>query len=106
VSGRDSTFLRGQLASVGILLEPATLPSSPPAPAVPTEPPPVDRDEVHAILMGAGAPAGDLDWLIASCPSVKDARGYRPPPRHAWCVDCGGVTACDDPGCIACRGVR
>jgi hypothetical protein len=61
---------------------------------------------VRAILAGAGAPARDLDWLVASCASVEDGRGYRPPPRHAWCVDGRGVAACDDLGCIACQGVR
>jgi hypothetical protein len=95
-------FLRGQLASVGILPEPAA-PSSAPAPREPAE---VDRPEVRAILTAAGAPAQDLEWLVASCTSIADARGYRPPARHAWCIDCGSVTACNDQGCIACRGER
>jgi len=68
------------------------------------EPDPVDRDEIRAILMAAGAPADDLEWLVRSCPGLEDARGYRPPARQAWCIDCGDVTACDDRGCIACRG--
>lgn len=103
---RDSTFLRAELARVaGIFLgepavddrdlKPANTPDAPP-----------DRDEVRRILVEAGAPAGDLEWLIASCPSVDDAEGYRAPPRIAWCVDCGQATACDDDGCIACRGDR
>ena len=72
-----------------------------------SEPVPVDRDEIRAILVAAGAPSGDLEWLVASCPSIEDARGYRPPPaRQAWCLDCGDVTACDESGCIACRGGR
>lgn len=105
VTGRDLTYLRGQLASVGIVLDPVaeTAPSSPPASAAPAE---VDREEVRRILVEAGAPATDLDWLVASCPSIEDARGYRPPAREAWCIDCGGVRACDANGCIVCRGDR
>lgn len=107
MTGRDQTFLRGQLASVGIVLEPAVAPSPAAARAPGADhPPAVDRDEVRAILVDAGAPAADLEWLIASCPSVEDARSYRPPPRQAWCIDCGGVTACDAKGCIVCRGGR
>jgi len=106
MTSRDRAFLRGQLATVGILLEPATSPCLSAAPAAPNEPSRVDRDEVRAILVAARAPADDLDWLVASCPSVDDARGYRPPARQAWCIDCGGISACDDQGCIVCRGGR
>ena len=78
-------------------------PSSAPPPR---EPGPVDRVEVRAILVAAGAPPGDLEWLVRSCPSVEDARGYRPPAREAWCASCGDVRACDSEGCLACRGAR
>ena len=46
------------------------------------------------------------EWLVRSCPSVADARRYRPPSRHAWCVECGDVRPCDSEGCLACRGAR
>ena len=103
MTGRDQAFLRGELAGVGIVLEPAAEPSSAPPPR---EPAAVDRVEVRAILVAAGAPPGDLEWLVRSCPSLGDAKCYRPPARQAWCLDCGGVTACDAEGCIACRDKR
>lgn len=62
-----------------------------------------ERAEVRAILVAAGAPAEDLEWLVESCPSLADARGYRPPPQQAWCARCDGVRAVDERGCIACR---
>jgi hypothetical protein len=102
MTGRDQAFLRGQLASVGILLDPPT-PAAAPPPAK-QAPSSVDRDEVRTILVAAGAPAHELEWLVASCPSVEDARGYRPPPRLAWCIDCGDIRPCDDDGCFVCRG--
>jgi hypothetical protein len=58
---------------------------------------------IREILVDRKAPANDLEWLTASCLSVRDAEDYRPPPRYAWCVDCMGEVACDEDGCIACR---
>ena len=106
---RDRTFLRVQLASIGIVLEPAVAPSSEPGAATvpgPAATPEVDRDQVREILVAAGASETDLDWLVRSCTSIEDAKGYRPPARQAWCVSCGGVTDCDGKGCIACRRPR
>lgn len=94
---RDSKFLRGQLASVGILLEEPTEAAVTATPS-PRTSPSVDRDLIRVILTDAGAPAGDLGWLVESCPSVEDALGYRAPLREAWCIDCGG------PRPIAARG--
>jgi len=111
MTGRDRTYLHGQLASVGIVLDPAVpaAPNSPPpaaeAPPI-REPAPVDREEVRALLVAAGAPPDDLEWLVRSCPSIEDARGYRPPARRAWCLDCDDVRPCDDNGCLTCRGAR
>jgi hypothetical protein len=104
MTGRDRAFLHGQLASVGIVLEPIAAPLSvAPAPAATA---PVDRDEVRAILEAAGAPVADLEWLVASCLSIDDAKDYRPPPREAWCASCGGVRACDQRGCLVCQAAR
>lgn len=64
---------------------------------------PADRAEVRAILVAADAPAEDLEWLVESCPSVADARSYRPPPRLAWCARCDGVRVADSKGCATCR---
>jgi hypothetical protein len=100
MTGRDAAFMRGQLASVGILLEPSAAPSTPAAPATADA---VDRDEVRAILIAAGAPARDLEWLVRSCPSIEDARAYRPPHSIAYCARCGGPRAVDPQlGCIEC----
>jgi len=38
------------------------------------------RDAIREILIAAGAPARDLEWLTASCPDVYSARRYTPPP--------------------------
>lgn len=100
---RDSAYLRGQLASVGILLDeptaaPATATSSPP-----TLDAPIDREVIREILVDRGAPEGDLEWLTASCPSVRDAEDYRPPAREAWCLTCDGSQPTDAAGCLTCR---
>lgn len=74
---RDSAYLRGQLASVGILLdEPIAVPE-PPIASV--EPAPVDRAEVRRILIARGVPERSLHWLCRSCPSVEAAMTYMPP---------------------------
>lgn len=104
MTGRDQTFLRGQLASVGIVLDPAVPSTATCASASSAPRAPVDPDEVRAILVAAGAPATDLKWLVPSCRSIEDARGYRAPARSAWCFTCDGVTASDTGGCITCRG--
>lgn len=108
MTDRDAAYLRGQLASVGIVLDPATTAAAPSAGFRPTAPEPgsMDRDEVRAILIAAGAPVADLEWLVESCPSIEDAKGYRPPARQAWCARCDEVTACDQQGCLTCRGDR
>lgn len=59
--------------------------------------------EIRAILVAAGAPSEDLEQLVAACPSLDEARGYRPPPREAWCAACGGVRPCDAGGCVVCQ---
>lgn len=102
---RDSAYLRGQLASIGILLDPPTPAAI--AATTGTALPAPDRAEVRRILESAGAPARDLEWLTESCPSIEDALGYQPPPaiqRRAWCLECGDATLCDDDGCLNCRG--
>jgi hypothetical protein len=82
VTGRDLTYLRTQLASVGILLaEPTSLP---PRGDLATSAEPVDRELVRVILVDAGAPLADLEWLVTSCPSVDDALNYQPPCNGAW----------------------
>lgn len=63
----------------------------------------VDRDLIREILVDRGAAAGDLEWLVESCPSVRDAEDFRPPPHTAWCVDCGSEQLADIAGCLACR---
>lgn len=101
---RDAKFMRGQLASVGILLDQPT-PARPvgQAPTVAASPGGVDREAIRDVLVAAGAPAGDLEWLMASCPSIEAARGYRPPARIAWCIECGDARPCNDDGCLACQ---
>lgn len=37
------------------------------------------RDKYREVLTAAGAPARDIDWLVASCPSLAHAEAYRPP---------------------------
>ena len=69
--------MRAQLASVGITLDE---PKSPIASTAPQPiPDPVDRDMIRLVLDEAGAPARDIDWLTASCPSLDYALGYLPP---------------------------
>jgi hypothetical protein len=57
---------------------------------------------IRAILEAAGAPVRDLEWLVASCPTVADARGYHP-PAVAWCPRCGEAVVVDSQGCVPCR---
>jgi hypothetical protein len=100
MSRGDSAYLRGLLASSGILLDELAIVTEP---ILRTGPAPVDRDEVRQILVADGAPAGDLEWLVSSCPTLDAARGYRAPARYAWCLECMGEVPCDDEGCINCR---
>lgn len=73
---------------------------------------------IREILIDAGAPDGDVEWLTASCPSIDHARGYRPPctPVHrelakvdvsgSWCcVRCGGRSG-GLPFCTRCAEER
>jgi len=77
-TARDRAYLKGQLASVGILLE--DRPTDVARPPVVRDPITTDeRDEIRRILMSAGAPPRSLEWLVASCPSIDDARTYRAP---------------------------
>lgn len=105
-SNRDSAYLRAELArNAGIFLdEPAAFAATDDVGLFTAGGEVIDRAEVQRILVEAGAPAKDLEWLTTSCPSLEHARGYRAPPRYAWCVECCGATACDDGGCIGCRG--
>lgn len=77
MTSRDRTFMRTQLAQVGIILTEPT-PRIPPGAATATAAEPVDRELVRVILADAGAPLADLEWLVASCPSVDDALNYQP----------------------------
>lgn len=98
------TFLRGQLAAVGIFLDEPPKPASKQERTRSPEPEP-DRSEIRTVLQELGAPERDLEWLVASCPSVADALTYKPPVRSAWCHTCNGVTVYDDYGCVPCRGL-
>jgi hypothetical protein len=94
--------MRALLAQSGIYLDDAP-DRDPIAAPVTTDEPAPDRGAIRAILVAAGAPQNDLDWLTASCPSIEAAQGYRPPPRIAWCIACCGPARQDDNGCIDCR---
>jgi len=105
MSERDRQYLRVQLASVGIFLpdiEPPAALAPPPAPA---GAPAIDRDFIRKALVRAGAPAKDLEWLVASCPSELDALSYRAPLPEAWCVVCSNPQPTDEHGCVRCRSV-
>jgi len=78
-----SAELRVLLASVGVFLDDPARPS----PTVRASAPPRDevsellaREAIREILIAAGAPARDLEWLTASCPDADTARRYTPPP--------------------------
>lgn len=93
-----SQTLRAMLATEGIFLD--ETPAIAPAVAPATIDPPVDRALVREILGERGAPDRDLDWLVASAPSVEHALNY---VRQTWCVVCRDVMPCDDDGCLSCQ---
>lgn len=100
-----SAFMRGQLASIGIFLNEPEVPVVAPAPqrmAVLE----VDRELVRQILVEAGAPARDVDWMVESCPSVEHALSYRPTVWNAWCPICDGVVDADARGCLTCQRIK
>lgn len=106
MSERDRAFMRGQLASVGILLdEPRVLPSPPAATPPAAADFGIDRDFVREALIRAGAPESDLEWLVASAPSELDALAYRPPLPEAWCLACNNAQPADEHGCVRCRSI-
>lgn len=37
-----------------------------------------EQDEVRAILRAAEVPERHIEWMVASCPSVKRARDFYP----------------------------
>lgn len=74
-AARDMAFLRGQLASHGILLDE---PRRPLLSRAAIEPVAVDRDEVRRILLERGAREQDLEWLTASCPDLEAAAAFVP----------------------------
>lgn len=91
--------MRGSLASVGILLEPAVAAPSSPMPAAAA----IDRAKVREVLVARGAPAEDLEWLVRSCLALADAYDYQPPQREAWCPRCSEAVPCNARGCIYCQ---
>lgn len=102
MSERDRAFMRGQLASVGIFLdEKPEIPVGAPV-ATPTVAD-VDREFVREALIRAGAPAQDLEWLVASCPSEFDALEYRAPLPEAFCAVHDEPQPTDQHGCVLCR---
>lgn len=102
----DRAFMRGILAAYGMPLDKPIEHGQPAPGARPADPAPVDRDAVRALLVAAGAPGRDLEWLVVSCPSIDAARAYRPPPICAWCVDCASEQPIDADGCQTCRAAH
>lgn len=93
-------FMRGQLAAAGIFLDDEKPAMAAAAPIAEVKPEP-DRAFIREALEQGGAPASDLDWLVASCPDELAAVQYKP-PREAWCLRCEGVQPVGDFGCIEC----
>ncbi len=77
-AGDRSQALRARLAAVGIVLDEPAAPKST-ATSSPRTSTVVDREAVRAILVAAGAPKRDLEWLVVSAPSVQAAMAYSPP---------------------------
>lgn len=76
-AARDSLRMREMLALNGITLDGAPASISSTAPRAIAAP--VDRDLIREILITAGAPDRDLEWLSRSCPSLAAALTYQPP---------------------------
>lgn len=99
-------FMRRELArNAGITLDddrpqPAAVAAEP---TLPREVSDEDRVLIREVLVAAGAPEKDLEWLVASCPSVEDALTYEPARPVAYCARCQGPRVCDAGGCIVCR---
>lgn len=73
----QSDAMRARLASVGIFLD-EPKPAAKPARSTSADVNP-DREAIREILVAAGAPDHDLEWLVNSCPNVDAARTYQPP---------------------------
>jgi hypothetical protein len=97
--GDRSQALRLRLAAVGINLDEPSSSTRTRAETAATNAP-IDRDAIRRILLERGAPAKDLDWLTASCPSELAARAYTVPafPRAAAPPD-----PKPEPGCLECQ---
>lgn len=72
-----SEELRVLLASVGIFIS-DPVPVKPPAIVElrNRKPTPSERKSITEILIAAGAPDRDIEWLVNSCPSIDAALGY------------------------------
>lgn len=72
--------MRALLATQGIFLDetPAASPAATSSPT--TSPEAIDREAIREILLERGAPMRDLDWLVASCPSMEHALAFEPTP--------------------------
>lgn len=69
-------LMRAMLADVGIELDAPVPPAA--VKARISDPQEPDRSVIREVLIAAGAPARDLEWMVASAPSVEAARTYRP----------------------------
>lgn len=73
-----SATMRAMLATQGIFLDETAAVVH--RDVKPANMPPVDRDAIRAVLVERCAPARDLDWLAASCPSMEHAIAFEPTP--------------------------
>jgi len=65
------------LAQEGIFLDEKPPAASPPTRATAA---PLDRAAIRDVLLERGAPLRDVDWLVASCPSMELAMAFDPTP--------------------------
>lgn len=73
-----SQTMRSLLATSGIFLE--ETPAIAHRDVKPENVAPIDREAIREILLERGAPMRDLDWLVASAPSMEHALTFEPTP--------------------------
>jgi hypothetical protein len=80
LADRERAFMRAELMrNAGITLDDGPVKITPTVAMTVTPMTDDERDSIREVLMAAGAPDRDMEWLTKSCPTLADALTYVAP---------------------------